>query len=245
MRLAWIAIAGAFWAATASAQENVSVPYAPTVPARFAVAEVMTNTDGETVSMDYSLELLSQIGDDRSYEAVWTVLSVAGHDASRSDELNRLVGRPIAMRLGEAGQPTWMSEGDYFSFASEQQAALMSQRLATPLTFMAVCHNANSPIGQPVVAQGERQGEDLAMTWRMERQLQSVAAGVARLTFMYDTVVHQGSISGEIVHRSSQRVQCIVDAQTGIARSVSVESTTEMMNGEPFATRFEISVSPR
>lgn len=272
LRLLMVAIAFGF-AGAASAQENVSIPFAPTLPARYAISEMRSmSADGEerVTHSNYTLELRAPADGGDGFDAALTVTSTDNDGLHAGAENLMLVYFPVLLSLENDGRPhtvrnwqdaraAWLRrarlEDDFAEFSSttwlemgpENGAAL----LAPPLSAIEPCHNTEQAIGSPLVRSREaplRGGRGVRVT-RTTRELRGVdrEAGTARIRFERVDELHFQSTSEPADSTSTMRIECTVDLRSGMARDGRMEMTVAAPPpmDSTVTIRFEITVTPQ
>lgn len=246
----------------AFAQENVNIPFAPTLPAAF-------NIEMHTVAQPEGLPVVEQRvsygvalrGAAPSYEAVLTVVSADGEDPFGFDPAEELIGFPgeLAVVLGPAGEPARVANWDVVRRKLQDRnisLEFIAQReprravtLAPPLAMLAMCHNFNLPVGVPETTEtASSPSEGVTMTFRTSREIQSInrEAGVAQVAHLSRIEAREdgAAADAEPVQVIVTRAECVVDLQSGMARTGTVALTISGRLGGGSTTRMEIAVTP-
>ena len=271
MRGIVIAVAVALSASAASAQENVSIPFAPGLPAHYAISETRTIGDDDAQHIThttYSLELRAPSDGEGAFDATLTVVSTDGSGLNIGDENALLVDFPVLLSLEDDGglrrvlnwedvRAEWLrrrrrSEGSEdvdspgWLNAGPERGAFF---LGAPLSALEPCHKIDLPIGAPSTRTRETPAPPGVRVTRTARELRAVdrEAGTARIRFERSDEVHLESASEPPIYSSSMQVECVVDLRSGVARSGTMEMT--IASGSPTESsstmRFEITVTPQ
>jgi hypothetical protein len=259
MKRVVITAVASLWACTASAQELVQIPFAPPLPSTF-IMEVTSSqriepgdgaTQTEQGAARFTLEVRGRSG---SYDAVWTLTSAEGGITAFSGETALLLGLPIQLSLGPAGEPNGVRDwnrlrerllarrrndsSSYYSILLSEGMPLerVSTLLAPSLDALAACHNTSLRVGVPErVERARPPSRGYASLFRATRELRAVdpQAGVARISYTRRDEVREVEPSvGEdpLLHAMTLRVECEVDLQSGVARSATVEYVSSGLN---------------